>query len=344
MPAVKSLSTEDLNYLRAKGVFNLPSTSTRDALITCYFHHVHPFAPILDVDEFIAEYEKGRASLLLLWSMFLAAASVSLNLRNRTIYWDRLSQRQFIDFGYFTNDFFPSRESLKEATYQRAKVSFQCESQAMALNKSLQALYDVDYEKGKVVLIQSVFLLGHWFTSTEDRTGPWYWNGIAITLSQTIGLHSIPDATRQDSPINKPLWRHIWWSIYCREVWLSQAQGRPMRTCLDDVETSMPTTGDIINQLPSGTIRTSPFSIVREYIPNELEELLHGWLTFVRLSVALGKVLQMNYRAKGTKPTLANLEQMESEIRECYSNELENRPSTSKVVISHAHQLRLYFE
>lgn len=77
MPSIKSLDPEDLSYLRAKGAFSLPHADVREALIRCYFHHVHPFAPILDTQEFIVEYDKGRTSLLLLWSMFLAAASVS---------------------------------------------------------------------------------------------------------------------------------------------------------------------------------------------------------------------------------------------------------------------------
>lgn len=76
MPSIKALSPEDVNYLRMKGAFTLPPPHVREAMIRCYFHYVHPFAPILDASEFITEYEKGRKSLLLLWSMFIAAASV----------------------------------------------------------------------------------------------------------------------------------------------------------------------------------------------------------------------------------------------------------------------------
>lgn len=77
MPSLKALAPEDVNYLRMKGAFTLPPARIRDELLRCYFHYVHPFAPILDASEFITEYEKGRRSLLLLWSMFIAAASVS---------------------------------------------------------------------------------------------------------------------------------------------------------------------------------------------------------------------------------------------------------------------------
>ena len=76
MPSTKSLPPEDVNYLRIKGAFTLPPRHIQDALVQCYFHHVHPFAPILDPFQFIVDYENNRASLLLLWSMFGSSASV----------------------------------------------------------------------------------------------------------------------------------------------------------------------------------------------------------------------------------------------------------------------------
>jgi hypothetical protein len=76
MPSTRSLPPEDIEYLRIKGAFALPPRHIRDALVQCYFHHVHPFAPILDPFQFIVDYESKRASLLLLWSVFVASASV----------------------------------------------------------------------------------------------------------------------------------------------------------------------------------------------------------------------------------------------------------------------------
>ena len=76
MPTTKSLPPEDVEYLRVKGAFILPPRHIQDALVQCYFAHVHPLAPILDPFQFILDYENGIASLLLLWSMFLASASV----------------------------------------------------------------------------------------------------------------------------------------------------------------------------------------------------------------------------------------------------------------------------
>jgi hypothetical protein len=58
----------------------MPEYDKREALVKSYFKYVHPFAPILDPDEFFTAYKMGKASLLLLWSMFLAAASVSITI------------------------------------------------------------------------------------------------------------------------------------------------------------------------------------------------------------------------------------------------------------------------
>ncbi|KZL82789.1 cutinase transcription factor 1 beta [Colletotrichum incanum] len=303
MPSIKSLSPEDINYLRMKGAFTLPPAHIREAMIRCYFHYVHPFAPILDAGEFITEYERGRKSLLLLWSMFIAAAS-------------------FVDDSLLTEDFFPSRRALKRAMYQRAK-----------------ALYDADYEKDKVTLIQSVFLMGHWYTSTDDRAGPWHWHGIAISLSHTIGLHRLQMPTDQQTlQGSKPLWRRLWWSLYTREVWLSLGLGRPMRIALDDFDTPMLAACDSEVILPEVKGKLG-----RKYLPEELGFLFDTWIAFVGLTAALSNVLATNYRAKGDKPSKADIERSESQIR-AYQSRVPESENQGKVVASHIYQFKLYFE
>lgn len=302
MPSIKALAPEDVNYLRSKGAFTLPPARVREAMIRCYFHYVHPFAPILDANEFITEYEKGRKSLLLLWSMFIAAAS-------------------FVDENLLTEDFYPSRRALKRGMYQRAK-----------------ALYDADYEKDKVTLIQSLFLMGHWYTSTDDRAGPWHWNGIAISLSHTIGLHRLNMPCQQASQGTKPFWRRLWWSLYSREVWLSLGLGRPMRIAFDDFDTPMPAAcdADVLSPEVAGNLG-------RKYLPGELGFLFDIWLEFVGLSATLGNILLTNYRAKGVKPSRADIERSESQIR-AFQTRVPEATNQSRVVASHIYQFKLYFE
>ncbi|OBT66017.1 hypothetical protein VE03_03230 [Pseudogymnoascus sp. 23342-1-I1] len=295
MPSIKSLLPEDINYLSTKGAFTLPPQHIREAFIRCYFHHVHPFSPILDANDFLLDYEKGRMSLLLLWSMFIGAAS-------------------FIDESLLTEDFYPSRTALKRAMYQRAK-----------------ALYDADYEKDKITLIQSVFLMGHWYTSTDDRAGPWHWTGIAIGLSHTVGLHQLSHGPR-------PSWRRLWWCLYCREVWLSLGQGRPMRISLEDSDTTPPSTCDSDVLSPGLISDASP-----KYLPEELSHLFEMWLDLVRLTVSLGNVLLKNYKAKGIKQSRADIDRCEMEIRASHRT-CPRSNNQSRILASHIHQFKLYFE
>lgn len=75
-----SLSDEDREYLRYKGVFTLPQRSTCNELLRAYFHHVHPIMPVVDASVLLKLHQTGKASewnLLLLWSMFFVAANVS---------------------------------------------------------------------------------------------------------------------------------------------------------------------------------------------------------------------------------------------------------------------------
>lgn len=75
-----SLGDEELNYLHKKGVFIFPKTSVCEALVRSYFHHVHPFFPIIDTKAFLVAFEDGQYESIgihLLWSVFLAASLVS---------------------------------------------------------------------------------------------------------------------------------------------------------------------------------------------------------------------------------------------------------------------------
>ena len=69
-----------MEYLRHEKAFDKLPDDICDDLIRCYFSHVHFFLPIVDAPAFLNEYtNNGRQniSLLLFWSMLLAAANVS---------------------------------------------------------------------------------------------------------------------------------------------------------------------------------------------------------------------------------------------------------------------------
>lgn len=80
---VSSFDPDDLEYLRLKGAFVFPEVRVRDALVRAYFHYVHPFFPIIDIQEFLPKHEDAaldRIGAQLLWSVYLSACNVSIGI------------------------------------------------------------------------------------------------------------------------------------------------------------------------------------------------------------------------------------------------------------------------
>jgi hypothetical protein len=279
-------------------------------IIRTYFYYVHPFFPVIDARSFLDMFENARneVSVHLLWSMFLAAAN-------------------FADDSTLKAAKFSSRKEMKRAMYIRAK-----------------ALYDAEYERRKITLIQAVLLTGFWYSDTEDRTGPWHWNGVAIGLCQTIGLHRQPDTGRKHSKAisvsDSRTWRQIWWSCFYREAWFSAGMGRPMRINLADCSTPMPDTKDLDNLLAG-----IPESIQKKYLPECTEDLFKLWTELLALTVSLAKILSWQNRAERTRPSRSEILQMDDNIRQ-YDIRKDHAIAhrNSHVVSLHAYHLELYLE
>ncbi|EAW17083.1 Zn(II)2Cys6 transcription factor [Aspergillus fischeri NRRL 181] len=304
------MDQETMDYLCRKGVFDLPTPSVCEMIIRTYFHYVHPFFPVVDARSFLNMFENVRneVSVHLLWSMFLAAAN-------------------FADDSILKAANFSCRKEMKRAMYIRAK-----------------ALYDAEYERRKITLIQAVLLTGFWYSDTEDRTGPWHWNGVAIGLCQTIGLHRQPNTGRKHSKAismsDSRIWRQIWWSCFYREAWFSAGMGRPMRINLADCSTPMPDTKDLDNLLAG-----IPESIQRKYLPESTEVLSKLWTELLALTVSLAKILSWQNRAERMRPSRSEIQHMDDNVRQYYSRKGHAIAHTHSHVVSlHAYHLELYLE
>jgi Fungal specific transcription factor domain len=264
--ASKVLAREDLEYLKAKGCFSLPSTEICTALVDAYFKFVHFLFPIIDAQEFLGRYESHgvqQINLLLLWSMFSVSASyISETLLKKAEYY--------------------SRKQFKEDIIKRAKL-----------------LFDLSCENDKIILIQSSLLLGFWFQDAADVKQSWYWTGIATSIAQTIGLHRNPDGKgkRKNKAISerqRRLWRNIWWSCFMRDTWLAFGMGRPVRTSKEDCDCPMPTIEDseesFRNMIPN----------VKEISTEDSVEFANLWLELLRLSEGLHKILKVRYRGNAS--------------------------------------------
>lgn len=122
-----SWKPHEIEYLRHQGAFDTLLEEVCDDLIRCYFHHVHFFLPVVDAAAFLKEYDSnGRQniSLLLFWSMLLAAANVSRSVCQETFIAD-LWFHKFVDAGVLQRSGFSSRKAMKTAFYERAKVNTQ---------------------------------------------------------------------------------------------------------------------------------------------------------------------------------------------------------------------------
>lgn len=99
---------EDIEYLQKKGALRVPSCELRDELLRSYSLLIHPYMPLLDLNELLETIQsngaKGTVSLLLFQAaMFAATAFVNV---------DHLRQA-----GY------ESRRQARRAFFQKARVS-----------------------------------------------------------------------------------------------------------------------------------------------------------------------------------------------------------------------------
>ncbi|EHK42217.1 hypothetical protein TRIATDRAFT_229782 [Trichoderma atroviride IMI 206040] len=278
-----SLSDEDREYLRYKGVFTLPQKSTCNELLRAYFHHVHPIMPVVDASVLLKLHQTGKASewnLLLLWSMFFVAAN-------------------FVEANVWTHEGYSSRNEMKLAMYSRAKC-----------------MYDNGGETDKVVLLQSALLMGFWHSNRDGHSQPWYWTGVAISLAQILGLHRDPDSFKFNTSFpshRRRLWRRLWWCCFFRDRSLSLTLGRPLRINLNDCNMPMASAADVISDI--GQI---PHSVAKAYIPDDLPQLAEYWVLLIQLNKLLGDVLTLCYQPFGPSPMLQQIQSLEEEILQFY--------------------------
>ncbi|KAF5010538.1 hypothetical protein FDECE_3306 [Fusarium decemcellulare] len=231
---------------------------------------------------------------------------------------------------------YSSRKAMKTSLYRRAK-----------------ALYDADYEKEKIPLIQSVLLLAFWYADSEDRDGSWHWIGIAISLCQTIGLHRNPLserpglrralAQRRQTLSNDQcrLWRLIWWMCYFRDTWLSFGMGRPTRINLADCDMPMPTTEDV-EAISAGISE----SHANKYLPKDESRILPRlWMSLMETTFALGGILNNHYRAKPLEHNpIAVISQDQRRLRQCRASFPTEDECDNSVLLSHLYHLHVYYE
>lgn len=195
----KQLPHENHDVLRSQNSFDIPKCNICLSLFKTFFEYVAPHYPIIDRRSFIVEYAIPRRppSWLLLQAVIFMAAG-------------HCDEALLKDAG------FESRHHARMIFFKRAK-----------------ALYDADYERDKVTIIQAVFLMSFWWADPSDPKDTWHWLGIAINLALSIGMHRSTKGLGM-SLRQRRLWRRIWWSLFAEDKHAAAALGRPVHIRLSD--------------------------------------------------------------------------------------------------------------
>ncbi|CAK7204038.1 hypothetical protein SEUCBS139899_006789 [Sporothrix eucalyptigena] len=211
------------------GAFEVLPQPVSDELVRLFFQLVHPAYPVLDRQEFVTQYRRGRMSLLALQSIYYLALTVCSEATVRAAG-------------------FPDRLTARRALYLRAK-----------------ALYDTGYEKNKVTVVAVLFLFGFWWEGPEDQKDSWHWLSAAVSLAQTLGMHR-STALSGMHPRQRSMLKRIWWSIYIRDRHAAAALGRPCRIQDEDCDVEMLTEDDFLIDITDSSLVLDETAFHRRYV------------------------------------------------------------------------------
>ncbi|KAG9503473.1 Cutinase transcription factor 1 alpha [Fusarium musae] len=109
-----------------------------------------------------------------------------------------------------------------------------------------KALYDADYERDRMTLVQSMLLMGWYWAGPDDISkNMFYWSQSAIAVAQNFGLHRNMGNSGL-SISEKRLRRRIWWTLFTRDRALAVGLGQSVSINLDDCDVDMITDDDFI--------------------------------------------------------------------------------------------------
>jgi hypothetical protein len=251
-PIGPNIMSEDMSYLERRGAFTIPETGLRNELLRCYVQYVHPNLPLLDLQDFLAAVYNNDAndtiSLLLFQAVMFAGTG-------------------FIDMRYLLAQGYDTRKAARRAYFLKCK-----------------ALYDLDSELNREVLVQAVLLMTYWYEAPDDPKDIWHWLGIAISVARTIGMNCDTSQTGMDLK-TRHLWKRLWWCCFMRDRLISLGMRRPLRIHEGDSDLPM--------------LELDDFET--EAMPMELSRMLGGCpvvkdeskrITLAKMCIALCKLCQ----------------------------------------------------
>lgn len=148
------VSPATMQYLRDEGALTLPDLGSCVPALQAYFTWFHPCFPVVDRGDVVRRLRGGsEMSRMLLQAMLFIGATYCDD--------ETIGAMGFAD-----------RSEAKNAFYGRARI-----------------LFHADWEKDRIALIQSLFLMSFWRGGPSDVRDVRYWLGVVITLAESYGLH-----------------------------------------------------------------------------------------------------------------------------------------------------------
>jgi hypothetical protein len=202
-------------------------------------------------------------------------------------------------------------------------------------------MYETSGETDRTVLLQSAILLAFYHSEKDLHTQPWYWSGIAISHCQIMGLHRPPNTTDDQTSTSsrqRSIWRRLWWCCFFRDRWLSLTLGRPLRINLDDCTVAMPVAADLLTD-----IADMPGALATAYIPEDYSQLAEDWVLLMQISKLLGEVLALNFRPNAPRPSVGQVQALESAILVCPVDRGGQFRQSSSTIFSWCH-IQLHYQ
>ncbi|EEP76800.1 cutinase transcription factor 1 beta [Uncinocarpus reesii 1704] len=262
------LQDADIDYLEAKGALTIPEHGLRNELLRSYIQWVHPYMPLLELDDFLrAIFENDssqRISLLLFQAVMFAGTA-------------------FIDIKHLRAEGFESRRAARKAFFQRARL-----------------LYDFDYEADRISLVQSLLLMTYWYEMPDDQKDTWHWMGVSLSLAHTIGLHRDPASSNMD-PKRQKLWKRIWWGTYTRDRLIALGMRRPTRIKDEDCDVPMLQVSDFDFKPMSPSVLQVLGDVELTHNVTHQRELAVMFIEKAKLCLCISHVLSAQYSVLGHK-------------------------------------------
>ncbi|KAJ5833654.1 Cutinase transcription factor 1 beta variant 3 [Penicillium riverlandense] len=271
------------------GAFALPGIPLQEALLRAYVEYINPSMPLMDLHRFFSivhcrDGHNGQISLLLFQSVMFAAAA-------------------FVDMKFLHEEGYKTRKEARKEFFKKTRL-----------------LYDFDYEQDSLVVVQTLIHMTYWDESPGDKKHSWHWMSLAISLSQSIGLHRQSKCATM-TPLDKRLRKRVWWSCFMRDRILALGMRRPPMIEDGGFDVLMLSESDFeFQKLPEGN---TPNQLDSVLIKNaELQQKMAIMcIAAANLCITMGRMLQAQYSVINSCTTVAenitdnNLPSITSQLR-----------------------------